>query len=95
MISYRGNKTEQCFRVPFISCSMVDGNGEYNELEQSSSMECQQVLFPFYVGFLLVSRKNEKKNHAMNNYNFCILPGYLIRSRTVITYINTYLRHLS
>ncbi|XP_047966498.1 uncharacterized protein LOC125210909 isoform X1 [Salvia hispanica] len=42
MISYRGNKTEQCFRVPFISCSMVDGNGEYNELEQSSSMECQQ-----------------------------------------------------
>ncbi|XP_042021927.1 DNL-type zinc finger protein-like isoform X4 [Salvia splendens] len=44
MIFYRGNKrTEQCFRVPFISCSMVDGNGEYNEMEQSPSMECQQL----------------------------------------------------
>ncbi|XP_042021925.1 uncharacterized protein LOC121769246 isoform X2 [Salvia splendens] len=45
MIFYRGNKrTEQCFRVPFISCSMVDGNGEYNEMEQSPSMECQQSI---------------------------------------------------
>ncbi|KAL1568497.1 hypothetical protein AAHA92_00108 [Salvia divinorum] len=43
MISYRGYKgTEQCFRVPIISCSMVDENGEYKEMEQSSSMECQQ-----------------------------------------------------
>lgn len=73
MISYRGNKrTEQCFRVPIISCSMVDENGEYNEIEQSPSMECQQVLFPIYVGFFLVSRKNEKKNHAINN---CLLTS--------------------
>ncbi|XP_047981112.1 uncharacterized protein LOC125222503 [Salvia hispanica] len=33
-VSYRGNKgAEHCFRAPTISCSMVDGNGEYKEME--------------------------------------------------------------
>ncbi|XP_057777836.1 uncharacterized protein LOC130996569 [Salvia miltiorrhiza] len=42
-IAYQGNKgAEQSFRVPTISCSMVDGNGEYKEMEQSSSMDCRQ-----------------------------------------------------
>ncbi|KAL1556613.1 hypothetical protein AAHA92_12209 [Salvia divinorum] len=42
-VSYRENKgADHCFRVPTISCLMVDGNGEYKEMEQSSSMDCQQ-----------------------------------------------------